>query len=98
MKLETVVILLKGACLTYIPFGSAIAAGLPELGVTSVFGVPVKFLTLLMAATVAGAGGLLAFTSQSFGTYMKARQNGNGTILLGSGDKPAQNPPQTPTP
>lgn len=76
MKLETVVILTKGLCMAYIPFGTGLTAGLPELGIPAVFGIPVKVLTMIFASTVAGAGGLLAFLSNSFGSYMTDRKNG----------------------
>jgi hypothetical protein len=82
MKLETLIIVTKGACLTWIPFGTAISAGLPELGVEALWGVPIKVLTLAFAASVAGAGGLLAFLSQSFGNFMNDRKIGNGNTEI----------------
>ena len=90
MKLENCVIITKGACLTYIPFGTALSAGLPEMGVTQLLGVPVKIWQLFFAATVSGASGLLAFLSQSFGSYLAARSvAGNGTTTF-------TQPPATP--
>ena len=92
MKLETLTIITKGACLTWIPFGTAISAGVSELGVETMFGVPVKVLTLAFSASVAGAGGLLAFLSNSYGNYMKDRkENGNTAFIT----KPPTPPPNT---
>lgn len=76
MNLKTAIIITKGACLTYIPLGTAIVAGLPETGVTTLFGMPIKFWMLLTSASVAGAGGLLAFISTSFGDFLQTRTNG----------------------
>lgn len=73
MKLETLVILTKGACLTIIPTFTALGAGLGELGLTSLFGLPIKFWSLMFAALVAGAGGMLAFLSTSFSQYLTTR-------------------------
>jgi len=73
MKLENCVIVTKGACLCYIPLATALAAGLPELGVTVLFGLPIKFWVLAVSATVAGASGLLGFISTSFSQYMAGR-------------------------
>lgn len=73
MKLESVVIITKGACLTAIPTLSVIGGGIDTLGLQVVFGVPVCLIKLLCAAGAAGAGGLLAFISQSFGDFMQKR-------------------------
>lgn len=70
MNLSTIILVTKGICLAWIPTGTAIAAGLPETGVNTLFGMPIKFWCLLMSASVAGAGGLLAFISTSFGTFL----------------------------
>lgn len=90
MKLETAVIITKGFCLTYIPLGTALSAGLPETGMLTIWGLPMKFWTLLIASTVAAAGGLLAFLSQSFGTYMSNRPDPTPVI--------PSKPPVPPTP
>lgn len=77
--METIVIVLKGICLTYIPFGTSIAAGLGELEVEEILGLPISAVKLFFAATVAGAGGLLAFLSRSFANYaVEAKQASNG--------------------
>lgn len=75
-KLDTIVIVVKVACLTYIPGGSALVAGLGEVGVTTLFGMPVKFWQLVIAASVASAGGLAAAMSSSFHTFIEAQKNG----------------------
>ena len=75
MKLETVIIITKGFCLATIPMVSTFGGGLSMLnGVTSIAGIPIQVLQLLCAAYTAGAGGLLAFLSQSFGDFLAGRQ------------------------
>jgi len=61
--------------MTYIPFGSAIAVGLPETGTHSLFGLTAKFWCMLISASVAGAGGLLAFLSSSFGKFQQEKSD-----------------------
>lgn len=80
MNLENALILVKGFCLTYIPFAGALATGLvaADLGVATIFGLPIKVWALLFTASSTGVGGLLAFISTSFGEYMTKRANGNG--------------------
>ena len=80
MKLETAVIIAKGACLMVIPTFTAIGAGLPEIGIAVIFGLPLKFYTLLCAAIVAGAGGLLGFISTSFGSFLLTRPESGSTL------------------
>ena len=73
---ETAVIFTKGLCLLTIPAFTALSAGLPEIGMPTLFGVPVKVWVLASQAIVAGAGGLLAFISTSFGNYLVTRSGG----------------------
>jgi|ERR1035437_1685625 hypothetical protein len=73
MKLENFVVVTKGLCLMVIPTFTAIGAGLPEIGIPIILGLPLKFWTLLCAAIVAGAGGLLGFISTSFGSFLLTR-------------------------
>jgi len=70
MNLKTAVIITKGACLTIIPVCTAINSGLDGHDSEVMFGLGVWFIKLLLAALVAGAGGLMAFLSTSFGTYL----------------------------
>jgi hypothetical protein len=73
MKLDTIIIITKGLCLTIIPTFSVIGGGLGQLNMPVIHGMPVGFWQLVCAAVVAGAGGLLAFISQSFGQYIQGR-------------------------
>lgn len=91
MKLETAVIISKATCLTTIPMVSALGAGASQLNTPTVLGIPKEVLVLICTAYTAGAGGLLAFLSQSFGTFMSNR-NGNGVSLPDPGQ------PKPPTP
>lgn len=61
MKLDIVVLSIKGLCLTAIPTLTALKAG-----------------GTWIDASIAACGGLLAFLSTSFGTYLQSRTNGNG--------------------
>lgn len=72
------VVITKGVCLTYVPIGTTLASGLGKLGVNSLVGLPVSFWELVLAASVAGAGGLLAFLSSSFHTFSEKMKNGSG--------------------
>lgn len=73
MSLQTAVIITKGACLVIIPTGTVFNEGLKQLATPSIFGIPKEVVSLIVAAIVAGAGGLLAFLSTSFGTYLTKR-------------------------
>jgi hypothetical protein len=70
ITLKTAVIITKGACLTIIPLITAINSGLDGHEDAFVLGAPVWFIKLVMAALVAGAGGLLGFLSTSFSNYL----------------------------
>lgn len=73
MKLETAVLVTKGACLVIIPTFTVINEGLKKVSSPTVLGIDKELAELFCSAIVAGAGGLLAFLSTSFGTYMTKR-------------------------
>lgn len=83
MKLETAVIITKGACLTYLPTATAFVAGLEKWSSPTIFGVSKEVVVIIVSASAAGVSGLLAFISTSFSNYMGNRPGA---------DKPPANP------
>lgn len=78
MKLETGIIITKGAC-DFISTGALAAlACLAQWGSAEAIPPTAKYI-IWLAAFGNGAKGLGSFLSTSFGKYLETRTNGNGT-------------------
>lgn len=86
MKLEILVVFSKGWCLATGAMSAAVAAGLTQMDIASLFGVSSKVWALFLGAYSVGCNALVAFLSQSFGDF-KAQMRAN------AGQPPMPPPP-----
>jgi hypothetical protein len=85
MKIETAVLLIKGACMTTMPTVAALGAGLSELNGPTIWGVPTKVLMLACSIYGVFAGAVLAWLSSSASDLIK---RGNGGAVPPEPPKP----------
>ena len=78
MKLETVIVITKGACFTIIGFTAPIAAGITQYGADE-WPTKMTWTAMGIAAVAGGATQLLSFLSGSYTEYAKGRKTDNGT-------------------
>jgi len=81
MKIETAAIITKGACFMTIGVFSPLASGLSQW--IEGGSIPtLNWIVIGAACCVSGATQMLAFLSQSFGTYKAemSKTNGNGSV------------------
>jgi hypothetical protein len=76
MNIQTLVVLTKGWCMCTMPTIAAVGAGLPELNLPTIFGVPIRAWVLACSIYGVFAGAVLAWLSSSASDLLK--KNGNG--------------------
>lgn len=78
MNIQTLVVLTKGWCMCTMPVAAALAAGLPELDMPILFGVPIRVWSMACNLYGVFSGAVLAWLSSSASDAL--RKTGNGAV------------------
>jgi hypothetical protein len=92
MKLETAVIITKGACFVTIGAATPMVTGLAQWIDSGQWPPTINWVGIGLGAAMGAATQVLAFLSQSFGDYKISMKNGNGESGQAS-DQPKQTTP-----
>jgi hypothetical protein len=87
MNINTAALITKGWCIITGGMAAAIAAGITQIDVTEFHGVSTKIFALFLGSYSVGCNLLVAFLSQSFGTWNNERKT-NGTAAAVAADQP----------
>ena len=76
MKLDTAIIVTKGACYLLIGAGSNLATSLAQWANSGEWPARIQWIVIIVGATVGAATNLLSFLSSSWAKYRDEKTNG----------------------